>query len=81
MSVAEQRVELRPDVLLRAGTSFSLWKPISTTARYVEPVPPNDSTYSIAFARILMSAAAEVEVVASGLARQLDQAASAADHR
>ena len=46
---------------------------LDATARYVEPAPPNDSTYSIEFARILMSAAAEIEVVASGLTRQLDK--------
>jgi hypothetical protein len=45
---------------------------LDATARYVEPAEANDSTYSVEFARILMSASAEVEVVASALVRQVD---------
>ena len=37
---------------------------LDATSRYVEPTAENNKTYSIEFARILMSAAAEVEVVA-----------------
>lgn len=38
----------------------------------MEPAIANDKTYSIEYARILMSAAAEVEVVAGQLVRQVD---------
>jgi hypothetical protein len=44
---------------------------LDATARYVEPAEANDGTYSIEFARILMAAAAEVEVVACALAREV----------
>jgi hypothetical protein len=42
---------------------LALESDLDATARYVEPTDANDNTYSIEFARILMSAAAEVEVV------------------
>jgi hypothetical protein len=46
---------------------LALESDLDATARYVEPTEENDTTYSIEFARILMSAAAEVEVVAKQL--------------
>ena len=44
---------------------------LERTARFVEPVPANDPCFSVEFARLLMSAAAEAEVVAAQLARQV----------
>jgi hypothetical protein len=46
---------------------LALESDLDATARYVEPTEENDTTYSIEFTRILMSAAAEVEVVAKQL--------------
>jgi len=42
---------------------------LERTARFVEPTLANDSCYSVEFARLLMGAAAEVEAVATQLAR------------
>lgn len=45
---------------------------LDATTRYVEPARRNFATYSIEFARILLSAGAEVDVVAQVLCRRVD---------
>ena len=44
---------------------------LERTARFVEPAVANDSCYSVEFARLLMGAAAEIEAVATQLAREV----------
>jgi hypothetical protein len=50
---------------------------LEITTRYVQPSRDNFSTYSIEFARILLSAGSEIDVVAQVLCRKLDPASTA----
>ena len=52
---------------------------LDATTRYVEPARRNFATYSIEFARILLSACAEVDVVAEVLCRRVDPASTASN--
>jgi hypothetical protein len=49
------------------------------TTRYVEPARRNFETYSIEFARILLSAGAEVDVVAQVFCRRVDASSTASN--
>ena len=73
--------ELRPapSAVETQKPSISYWRyflsiegDLEKTTRYVEPVPANYGTYSIEFARILISAGSEVDVVSKALCRKLD---------
>jgi hypothetical protein len=45
---------------------------VEITTRYIQPTRDNFNTYSIEFARILLSAGSEIDVVAQVLCRKLD---------
>jgi hypothetical protein len=52
---------------------------LDATSRYVEPTRRNFTAYSIEFARILLAAGAEVDVVAQVLCRQVDPSSTASN--
>src|SRR5713101_1446458 len=56
---------------------LALESDLDATTRYVEPARRNFATYSIEFARILLSAGAEVDVVAQVLCRRIDPTSTA----
>lgn len=56
---------------------LALESDLGATTRYVEPVRDNFRSYSIEFARILLSAGSEVDVVAKALCRQIDASSNA----
>jgi len=54
---------------------ISLERDLEATVPFVEPVEDNFSTYSIEFAKILLSASSEVDVVCRVLGKEIDPSA------
>lgn len=73
--------ELRPapSAVKTQNASISYWRyflsiegDLEKTTRYVEPVQANYKTYSIEFARILISAGSEIDVVSKALCKKIE---------
>jgi hypothetical protein len=60
---------------------LALEQDLEATTRYVEPMPPNFATFSIEFARLLLSTCSEIDVVAKVLCQAIapGQAANSID--
>jgi len=58
---------------------LAIERDLEATTQYVEPVHTNFKTFSVAFARILLSAGSEIDVVCQLLCRKLDKSSKADD--